>query len=224
MNVPLIIFVDPKAEAFVKQHREHKEHFTKLIVTSVEELEYYEDHDTIQHIMDSEEFQKDHAFIQHPEAFSPEYNILLNSKPSMLYRTSLENPFNSSHFFWIDMGYGHGEDIYPDECDWAPNNLMYNESVRDQITFIQLNPIAWLSSIFDVYKKRIPPFLNGGFFGGSIEAVKGYYNVHKEMYKLLLLHNMTDDDQTVAIVCYFHQRELFNLVDGWWYDAFTLFH
>lgn len=224
MNVPLLAFVDRSVEEFVRYHRRNKEHLTQIIVSSIHELEYYDDYNIIKEIMDSDEFRDGHAFLNHPEGFSPEYNILMNSKFPMLYEASKLNYFNSTHFYWLDMGYGHNADIYPNQCDWAPKNLMYNTTVGDKITYIQLNPVKWLSNIYEIYKKPVPPFLNGGFFGGSAKAVERYYNVHKEMFKLVLLHRMVDDDQTMAILSVFKERELFNLVDGWWYDAFKLFH
>lgn len=224
MHTQLVIYVDKSVENFVRWYRRDKRDITRIVVTSIEELEYYKYHDTVREIMNSEEFITDHEILHHPEGFSPEYNILMNNKLSMLRQATVKNYFKSTHFFWIDMGYGHSFDIFPSDCTWAPHNLMYNETVSDKITYIQLNPVEWLNSIYELYKKDIPPFLNGGFFGGSIKAVQRYWEVHGEIFKLFLSYNMIDDDQTLAVASYFRDRKLFNLVDGWWYDAFKLFY
>ena len=44
----------------------------------------------------------------------PEYNLLNYLKAEFVLNASLINPFNSTHFFWIDGGYGHGlPNIWP---------------------------------------------------------------------------------------------------------------
>ena len=42
------------------------------------------------------------------------YNLLNYLKAEFVLNASIINPFNSSHFFWIDGGYGHGlPNIWP---------------------------------------------------------------------------------------------------------------
>ena len=43
-----------------------------------------------------------------PPQPSRRYNLLNYLKAEFVLNASLINPFNSSHFFWIDGGYGHG--------------------------------------------------------------------------------------------------------------------
>jgi hypothetical protein len=45
---------------------------------------------------------------------SRRYNLLNYLKAEFVLNASLINPFKSSHFFWIDGGYGHGlPNIWP---------------------------------------------------------------------------------------------------------------
>jgi hypothetical protein len=45
---------------------------------------------------------------------APRYNLVTYLKAEFVLNASLVNPFNSSHFFWIDGGYGHGlPNIWP---------------------------------------------------------------------------------------------------------------
>ena len=225
MNAPLVIYVEPSAIDFVKFHRQGKEHKTKIIATSIDDLDYYQYINDIRHIMNAEAFKREHPFLHHPEGFSAEYNILMNSKFSMLSEAAALNVFNTSHFYWIDMAYGHGDSsVFPEKCDWEPSNIMYSESLSDRITYIAINNISLLTNIHQIYKKDVPPFISGGFFGGSMKAVIKYYHIHLKMFRLFLLHKMIDDDQTLAILCYFEDTSLFHFVKGWWFDAFKLFH
>lgn len=222
LDLPMILFVDESVTNFIHKWRVGKEHITQVVSTNLSSLNLYKKYyKQVQQIMSSQEFKRNHSLLLHPEGFSPEYNILMNSKLSLLYDASVNNSFNSKYFFWIDIGYGHGAgDIFPNNPHWLPRNLM---TYSDKITYIELNPIKYLRTIHDIYKQQMPPFLNGGFFGGSLKAVQEYYWLHQDMWHLFLQHGMVDDDQTLAVLCYFAKTSLFNLVKGWWYDAFHLF-
>ena len=202
--------------------RRGKEHITRIIVVELSQLEYYAYYDTIRTIMDSAEFNTDNALLTHPEGFSVEYNILMNSKLSLLHTAARENRFRSRYFFWVDAGYGHGKDVFPKSCSWSPRNIMRHDD--DRVTHIELSDLTRIDSVYTIYKRPIPPFINGGFFGGSAKALAEYYQLHKKVFERLLQQNMVDDDQTVAIACYFANPELFNMVPGSWYDAFNMFH
>ncbi len=219
MNAPMVIFADPKTRDFVEYHRQGKDHVTEIIDMPISDLEYYRHYSRIVEIMSSENFRSGHPYLLHPEGFSPEYNILMNSKFSFLRQASLRNYFRTGYFYWMDIGYGHGEDIFPKSCLWSPRSIMNR---RNQITYIQLNPLSVLDSIEDLYKKDLPPFFNGAFFGGSRSAVMSYYFLHKALFLEFLADGKVDDDQTMAVACYFNRSSLFHLVRGWWYDVFTL--
>ena len=221
--MPIVAFVQEDLRDFVLYHRRGKEHITRIIPTSIENLEYYKRYyNRIKEVMDSKDFKEGHQILHHPEGFSPEYNIVMNSKFYMLYHSVAMNYFKTAFFYWMDMGYGHGAlGLYPNSCHWAPRNIMTNTD--DRITYIQLNNCQWISGFFDLYKNKIPPFLNGGFFGGSKNAVIRYYFLHKRLFESYLEEGIVDDDQSMAVASYFEEPDLFNLVDGWWYDVFKLF-
>lgn len=222
LNVPLVLYVDQGAESFVSKLRAGKENLTRIKVINVTDLDFHKQYYAqVEEIMSSEEFKQNHALLTHPEGFSPDYNILMNSKLSLLYNATVDNVFSSRYFFWVDMGYGHGDgNVYPKSGNWIPQNIM---NYDDRISYIELNPVKYVRTIFDIYKRKVPPFLNGGFFGGSAWSVQEYYWLHREMWDLFLMHGMVDDDQTLAVLCYFKKPSLFNLFEGWWYDAFNMF-
>ena len=220
MNVPLVAYVDDRVIDFARHHRRGKEHMTRFIhVANVTELEGYRHYDRISAIMTSAEFVDANPLLRHPEGFSPEYNVLMNSKLSLLRRATAENRFGTRYFFWTDMAYGHGHDIYPKSCSWAPRSIM----TGDRITYIELYDLRRISSFRTIYKQKVAPFMNGGFFGGSSAAIDDYYHLYNAVFEDLLDENVVDDDQTVAVACYFRRPQLFNLVTGSWYSTFTLF-
>ena len=49
------------------------------------------------------------AMKTHPESINPDYNILTNSKPYLLYNATQISKFESDYFIWLDAGYSHGD-------------------------------------------------------------------------------------------------------------------
>ena len=56
----------------------------------------------------------------HPEASNPAYNILVNSKPYLLYNATQISKFDSEYFIWLDAGYSHGQKNMIPNILWNP--------------------------------------------------------------------------------------------------------
>ena len=222
MDVPLVAFIDARSEPFVRYFRGNRDHITDIHVVDLTDLDYYKRYwQRIRDVMDSEEFIRDNKILNHPEGFSADYNVIMNAKVSMLSDTASRNVFNTAYFYWLDMGYAHGADVFPKYCHWAPNNIMDDSN---KITYIAVNDVFIVESILQLYKQRVGPGVNGGFFGGNKKAVTAYHALYRDVFEDFLRHKMVDDDQTVAVECFLRQPALFNMVRGGWNDVFTLFH
>ena len=222
MDLNIIAFVEEKSRRFVEDQRKGKENKTYIYSMDFTDLELYNTLDEIKAIMGSKEFKNNHELIKHPEGFSPEYNILMNSKFFLMHKAAQMNIFNTSFFYWMDMGYGHGVDIFPKGRRWAPMNLMSNSD--DKVTYIMVQWLWQIGSLLDVYKHNVNGLLCGGFFGGSSKAIHELYRTHKSVFRTCLNHGVVDDDQTIIIGCVHKNINLFNLVPGDWFDVFKLFH
>lgn len=224
MNVPLVVYVEPELKPFIDYYRAGKEDYTFVKAVPFHKLRYYSYVNILRAVMSSDTFKRDNGLLNHPEGFSAEYNILMSSKLQMLFTAVKENVFDTEFFFWMDIGYAHGQDVYPKTCNWAPNNLMLSNH-SDKITYMQMNAIHLVKTIHDVYKQAIGPCVNGGFFGGSGKAVVDYYYLYDIIFRDYLKKYIVDDDQTLAVGCYLERPELFNLVKGAdWYDVFKVFN
>ncbi|CAH1783379.1 unnamed protein product, partial [Owenia fusiformis] len=222
LDVNLVFYVEERGRYFVEKHRRGKEHKTEVIVTEWKNLTFYRYLTAIETIMGSKEFKLNNRLLNHPEGFSALYNLLMSSKFSIMYETTLRNTFHSDYFFWMDAGYGHGNSsIFPPEnCPWAPCNIL-----TDMISYINLYPTdVYKPAINRLYKMSVAPALNGGFFGGSKNAIHTYHKLYKAVLEDWLKNGRIDDDQTMALACYFKKPNLFNLVPGGWNDVFKLFN
>ncbi|XP_061186232.1 uncharacterized protein LOC133194253 [Saccostrea echinata] len=219
LNVKMIIYSDESVQKVVLDERKNLHHKTQSYSLPFTDLEYYRFRQHIEHVLVSPEFRDSNEMLNYPEAFSSKYLILMNNKVSFLSDAVRKNPFNSTHFFWIDAGYGHGDDLTKWK-NFQPRVLL---SKRNKITYIVLNDPALYKDIKDLHKVQIVPAFNGEFFGGDAGAILKYEKLYKKTFRKLLTENIVDDDQNVAFHCYKENPNLFENVCGCWSDAFKLF-
>ena len=99
LDVPLIIYIDKKYEAYCIEKRKDKMNKTQIITMDFEDLPYYSYFDDIKKI---------HSNINNPsQKDTILYVILTWSKFSLLKRSMKNNPFNSDYFGWVDFGLIH---------------------------------------------------------------------------------------------------------------------
>ncbi|XP_060076009.1 protein HtrL-like [Ylistrum balloti] len=220
-NITLYIFCDDKVAHFVRRVRTPAQE-TFVHTLPFEDLEFqgYKQH--INQVLRSEEFRKDNDMLHHPECFSSDYIILMNNKISFLNIARAWNPFKTSHFYWIDAGYGHGSVEFPKNCasPWKPEKLLL---IVRKITYIQLANLTLYQNKTDLHKVRRGPALSGGFFGGDLSAIAEYYHLYRKVFRACLVENIVDDDQSMALYAYFEYPILFKFEHGRWFDAVELF-
>uniref|UniRef100_A0A1I8ERD0 Uncharacterized protein n=1 Tax=Wuchereria bancrofti TaxID=6293 RepID=A0A1I8ERD0_WUCBA len=195
LKVNLIIFVDLKSMKHVYTQRKlyHLEHITE---------------------------QWDRSMSSHPEAKSAKYDILVNSKSYFLYNASINNPFKSEFFAWLDAGYAHGnQSIFPPSFHWHPT------LIRGKISLIKVTP--WYDNISrytldDLYRKNWA-VVSGGFLGGDIYSLNRFHQLYHQVVVDLINRKYVDDDQTTLVLLIQQHPSLFNVVHGDWFDAFYLF-
>ncbi|XP_052075472.1 protein HtrL-like [Mytilus californianus] len=226
LKTKLVLFCDSSTLLLLKYNSEYLAHKNiHTIVIPFSQLEYAKYRNKIEETLSSEEFKKDNKMLDHPEAYSADYIILMSNKLSFMKEAVEKDPFHTSHFFWIDAGYGHGNrTFFPTATKyWEPKNLL---KLKNKITYIKLyeNPDAFKGYELEIYKEQAAPVLNGAFFGGDKEAIIEYYHLYDSVFKeYLFTHNIVDDDQNIGIFCYYRRSDLFNLVFGDWNDVMKLF-
>ena len=228
LDVSMAIFVGDSLSKFVKEKRKGKEKKTKIYNRDFTELELYKHKFCIQDILAKAKFREDKEMLNNPDGNDSDYIIVTNSKPYFVKNVSDKNPFNTTHFFWMDAGYGHaidghGEVDFPGDHKWNPCKLL---EIKRKITILKM----WDLLRFEQYlypnalhKRNILPPFAGGFFGGDAKAVNEYYEVYDKVFNSLLYDDIVDDDQSVAYHTYRELPRLFNLVDGSWCDIFKVF-
>ena len=223
LNTPLVVYCERSTADHLKIKYRSLLHSNVHIVTKpFREIEYEKHRQVVQEIMKSKQFRKDNHMLNNPEGFSVDYILLMNNKLSFIKDSIRINKFNSTHYFWIDAGYGHGDsDVLPADEEWSPTKLM---TMNTTVTFTVLNdPNLHKDIILKLHKKNVDPVISGGFFGGHKKAVLEFYHLYNKVFNSMVLENIVDDDQNIALMCYYELPRLFNLVPGDWFDAFKLY-
>ncbi|XP_062605407.1 protein HtrL-like [Saccostrea cucullata] len=219
LNVKMIIYSDESVQKFVLNERKNLHQKTQIYALPFTDLEFYRYRQHIGNVLVSPEFRDSNEMLNHPEAFSVKYLILMNNKVSFLSDAVRKNPFNSTHFFWIDAGYGHGDNLTQWK-NFLPRVLL---NKHNKITYIELNDPVLYKDINEPHKVQMSPAFCGGFFGGDAAAILKYEKLYKKTFRKLLTENIVDDDQNVAFQCYVENPNLFANIRGHWFDAFKLF-
>lgn len=222
LSTNLIVFCERSTKRTLQERYGDLLSFTHFIIQPFRELEFYSYKQAINHVMTSDVFRENNAILLQPEGFSQEYIILMNNKLSFMKHAINKNVFNSTHFFWIDAGYGHGNEvIFPEIQGWVPRKLL---PIKNKVSFIQLSDPEYFRKYGDkLHKQALDPSFTGGFFGGRIRPITELYHLYNKVFRSLLLEDVVDDDQNVNLFCYYELPRLFNLVEGDWFQAFQLF-
>ncbi|VDM99341.1 unnamed protein product [Thelazia callipaeda] len=214
LKVNLVIFVNQKSVEHVSARRKFYglERLTKVIPISLQDLPLYRYIEMVSEIISNEQRawnpQWDSAMRTHPEAKSPEYDILVS------------NPFNSRYFAWLDAGYGHGNrSVFPVSFQWQPTFVPGKVSVI-KVTSQHDNLFSY--KLADLYRKNWA-VISGGFLGSDIYTINRFYMLHHHLVVDFIYRGLIDDDQTSLVLLIQQHPSLFHIVHGDWFDAFRLF-
>lgn len=103
LNVPMVIFVDPKHESFVKTHRP-KGCLTKLVLAPFIQAPCFGMMEKMRLILESWGNNKLYPFRTDLAMKMPEYQVVIHSKFGWMQQAINENPFHSEIFIWLDAG------------------------------------------------------------------------------------------------------------------------
>ncbi|KAI1698878.1 protein HtrL [Ditylenchus destructor] len=221
LRIPMVIFVDSKNHAFMKQTREEfgLSNITKILLVPFEELPLYVHKEHIEKIQQRElapggwSPEWDEAMKTHPESFSPEYDMLVNTKIHFIHTAMTENHFGTEFFSWIDAGFSH---LYPEKWkrpgafDWYPKfprgkiTMLKRTTKADKVTRYTLK---------DLYHKELPEVLNAGLIAGDNPSITKFNKLFYEELETLIKRDMIEDEQVVFVLVAAKHPELFNLVE-----------
>jgi hypothetical protein len=168
-------------------------------------------------IMESVEFKtliKDR--LDFPETHIPKYTLINHLKVDFIAHTI--NLTDSTNFCWVDFGYFKNKNSIPDQL--IDTSLLKD----DKINYVLINNLE--DSDKDIYYtlKYAPEKIGGFFFFGGRSVLLEYQKLYHEVHLSFQDNNLVDDDQHIALQCYFKRSDLFELhFQGVWHMALVHF-
>ena len=198
----LIIFTDDeKCINFIEKERTHFKEKTYIYNESFEQTYFYKYIDKLNELQSKFKILNGH--LDHE---TPYYIILNNNKFDFIDKAINLNPFNSSHFIWMDFGINHV----------ARNTELINEwiySIPDKIKQLCINPYTECHAP-KKYFEIIHHNTAGGLFTGSKENLLKYSELFKEKTEEIYNDNWYQIDEAIMTLVQKENPDLFDLFYG----------
>jgi GR25 family glycosyltransferase involved in LPS biosynthesis len=153
MNYCFVIYIlkdDKELKDYILDLRKDKLKITKIIEIEFKDF-YVNKYEWEKHeLMDTEKYHNKYLY------------MIWNEKSNLLYKTVVENPFNSEIFFWMDIGY-----IRDIRHPYYYSNLQIEKIPKDKIL---------LQEIYDSHDKKYT--IIGGMFGGYAQPIKKWKKLY----------------------------------------------
>lgn len=211
----MVIYTEPQFIDFVMGQRQWYKDKTKIIVLETTDLPYYKYKDQIQAIMEDPNFKQGLVFPSCPEVSKPLYDVLAWSKLPLVVRALDDNPFNTTHFAWLDFGtLAH---MLPDS---ALGGTLLTE-VPDRIKILCRSlPSPTDLNIEQFYKSHTNRFV-ATLFSGDASTLRLLNHYMEEEVQECLRKKVVESDQALLSIIFLKHPELFELYYGDWADLIT---
>ena len=203
---PIIIFLDgddSDTQHFVSKVREREglQDLTHVYKIKLERTYFYKDLETIQRLQETFLIKDLNTAVD-----TPTYVVLNNNKFDLIEKSIELNPFQSSHFMWMDFGINHV----------AKNPELIHTwflKIPDKIKQLCINPY-----IENVEPKEHFQFIYhntaGGLFSGSIANLLQYASLFKEKTEQIYKEEWYQLDEAVMTMVQRENPDLFDFFYG----------
>ena len=221
-NESLVIFIDEKHFNIIQRYCQDN---PKIILIKINRNYLRENSivwrmlDREKIIMNSQEFKNlIGGRILYPEHNNPEYTMINHAKIDFVNLAIQNTKSQFPYYAWIDFGYFQ-------KIDNIPNSLLdINKLHPTRITYTLINKLNELDENVLYTLLVAPERIGGFFFFGKKETLIEYQKLYHDMLKMFQDSGIADDDQHVALRCYYKNPDMFDLVYlGGWHKALTQF-
>ena len=153
-----------------------------------------------------------HVNCNFPESWNHYYNYVMMLKEWCIY-DAIKKDLVSNAIAWIDFGFNHGGEYYINENDF--DCLLESNFSKDKIHVFTVNELDFLP-IFETVR-RMDTFIQGNFFIANKDLWGKLWKIMRENMMALNKVGLIDDDQTILLMAYYQEPELFELhkTDRW---------
>jgi hypothetical protein len=206
LNIPLFICMDEDDTDFydfiMNTRKElHLDHITFCYRENFEKSYFYKYVDKLK------DLQGKFTIINgNPRHETPLYITLNNNKFYYMENAILKNPFNSTHFVWMDFGINHVAKNPMKITEWITQ-------IPDKIKQLCINPYIEKDNVKEFFK-FIYHHTAGGLFSGSKENLIKYIELFKAKIEQIYNDDWYQIDEAIMTIIQRENRELFEFYYG----------
>lgn len=206
LNIPLFICMDAddtEFYEFVMNRRKelHLDHITFCFRENFEHSYFYK------YINQLKTLQENFKIINgNPRHETPLYITLNNNKFYYMENAISTNPFNSTHFVWMDFGINHVAKEPQTITQWITQT-------PNKIKQLCINPYLETGDVKDVFR-FIYHHTAGGLFSGSKENMLKYIELFKAKVEQIYNDGWYQIDEAIMTIIQRENRELFEFYYG----------
>lgn len=214
LNCQLFVVTEPKFESFFRENRPPNLPMT-LKIMDFKDCHYYRYYDKMKQITSSSYYKNKVAHPNRVECILPEYNIIQYSKFHFLQIAIEENPYQSSHFLWMDLGasrFFEGLNLS------KPYPSLKGQSILDNTKhqfFAQCRYDLLHYPIDDNFIWKADNLIYGGTFGGSAEIILTISKHIEHIFVSEMLEKQNVNNEQLALALLWKKYpERFHLITG----------
>ncbi|SNU93698.1 protein YibB [Megamonas hypermegale] len=222
INNNIIIYTNANFEKEIKQIRED---FGLLEKTKIVIVDNYTNFDKnlykkITDVMNNEISLNFHKDIKKPESWSADYNFIMMLK-SYCIVDAIEKGYAKGTIAWLDFGFNHGgKDGLINEEEF---NFKWEYNFPKKINLFSHQKIDDNIPIFDIVRS-MDVYIRGNIIVAPDYLWQNFLYLAKKSMNSLLDCGLCDDDQTICLMAYRSQKDIFFIHDVEnWYDGLKCF-
>lgn len=201
---PIMFFIDPDDSIlyeFITQTRQKYMNKTFIYQERFQDTYFYKDVDRIRELQ--QQYRIYNGDLKHE---TPLYVVLNNNKFHFIERAIESNPFQSSHFIWMDLGINHVARNTERIHEWILR-------VPDKIKQLCINPFIEYGDNHDIFH-NIYHHMAGGLFSGNAEYLLKYANAFKAKTAQIYSEGWWQVDEAVMTMVQRENPDWFDLFYG----------
>jgi hypothetical protein len=171
-GIQICIYISSEYEILIKDLIEEYKNLKINKILDIKDTWCYKLYETIENI--------ELPNIRHNDKDILEYNLLMNAKEEFVYDTIIKNPFNTTHFAWIDFNICH---IFKNKIHTL--NYLHILSLRTLCDSFLTIPGCW-SKTNEFSLDTISWRFCGGFFLGDKQSIIHFHNLYQKYFPIFL--------------------------------------
>ena len=202
LKVPMVLFVTEDLVEFVRERRADDQ--TEIIIQDIDEIPYYYLKDSIQEILDSDQYKEDISDPERIECKQAMYSVIQYSKFPWLTKASEVNPFGSDYFFWLDAGASRFFEGYDLSQEYPSKEALESLEGMGESFLVQMNTEYYTdlanAQTLDVnylYDNR--SYVLGSMFGGHQKSILKVGDMIDNIFRNDMIANKTVNNEQIAL-------------------------